>query len=55
PGDRTIRLNGETLALDASDRIPALTGNTAAAGTIAFAPATITFLTIANAGNSNCP
>lgn len=55
PGDRTVQLNGRTLALEPSDRIPALTGDATAAGTIAFAPATITFLTIAKAGNSNCP
>ncbi len=55
PGDRTVQLNGRTLALESSDRIPALTGNATAAGTIVFAPATITFLAIANAGNSNCP
>lgn len=53
--DRTVQLNGKTLALDASDRIPALTGDATAAGTIAFAPTTITFLTIANAANGNCP
>ncbi|MDH2384407.1 hypothetical protein [Bradyrhizobium sp. CER78] len=51
----TVQLNGRTLALEPSDRIPALTGDATAAGTIVFAPATITFLTIANAGNSNCP
>ncbi len=50
----TVQLNGRPLALEASDRIPALTGDTTAAGTIAFAPATITFLTVANAGNVNC-
>ena len=32
----------------------ALNGEVAAAGPITFAPATITFLTIANAGNTNC-
>ena len=42
------------LALAAFDQIPALNGEVAAAGPITFAPATITFLTIANAGNTNC-
>ncbi|MES5481625.1 hypothetical protein QMZ05_02635 [Bradyrhizobium sp. INPA03-11B] len=55
PADRTVQLNGRTLALESSGRIPALAGDATAAGTIVFAPATITFLTIANAGNSNCP
>ncbi|WP_229199140.1 hypothetical protein [Bradyrhizobium acaciae] len=54
PQDGTIRLNGSTLALGASDEIPTLKGEAAAAGTITFAPATITFLTVANAGNANC-
>ncbi|WP_246667386.1 hypothetical protein [Bradyrhizobium macuxiense] len=54
PADGTVQLNGSTLALGASDQIPALTGDAVAAGAIVFAPATITFLTIANAGNANC-
>ncbi|WP_245321078.1 hypothetical protein [Bradyrhizobium sp. NAS96.2] len=54
PTDGTVQLNGSTLALGASDQVPALTGDAAAAGAIVFAPATITFLTIANAGNANC-
>ncbi|WP_456731414.1 hypothetical protein [Bradyrhizobium sp. USDA 3364] len=54
PADGTVQLNGSTLALGASDQIPALTGDAAAAGAIVFAPATITFLTVANAGNANC-
>ncbi|MGN1291072.1 MAG: hypothetical protein ACI4XG_31490, partial [Bradyrhizobium sp.] len=54
PTDGTVQLNGSTLALGASDQVPALTGDAAAAGAIVIAPATITFLTIANAGNANC-
>ncbi|WP_245350434.1 hypothetical protein [Bradyrhizobium sp. UFLA03-84] len=53
--DGNVRLNGSTLALGASDQLPALNGTPAAAGAIVFAPATITFLTVANAGNINCP
>jgi hypothetical protein len=55
PADGNVQLNGRTLALGASDQIPALNGDATAAGTIVFAPATITFLTVANAGNTNCP
>ncbi|WP_429031669.1 hypothetical protein [Bradyrhizobium sp. I1.14.4] len=54
PADGTVRLNGITLAFGASDQIPALNGDAAAAGAIVLAPATVTFLTVANAGNTNC-
>ncbi|MEY9512024.1 hypothetical protein [Bradyrhizobium elkanii] len=54
PADGNVQLNGATLLLGASDRIPALDGDAAAAGTIVFAPRTITFLTVADAGNANC-
>lgn len=49
-----VRLNGTTLALDAADRLPALGGEAIAAGTITIAPATISFLTVAEAGNASC-
>ncbi|HEX7922440.1 MAG TPA: hypothetical protein VF583_15885, partial [Bradyrhizobium sp.] len=52
--DGNVQLNGNTLVLGASDQMPALNGEPASAGAIVFAPATITFLTIANAGNANC-
>ncbi|WP_244066652.1 hypothetical protein [Bradyrhizobium sp. Ce-3] len=52
--DSNVRLNGRALALGASDQMPDLNGDAAAAGTIMLAPATITFLTVANAGNTNC-
>ncbi|WP_375784421.1 hypothetical protein ACE10Z_32480 [Bradyrhizobium sp. Pha-3] len=54
PADGNVRLNGSTLALGAFDQMPALNGEPAPAGAIVFAPATITFLTVANAGNTNC-
>ncbi|ODM75545.1 hypothetical protein A6X20_33040 [Bradyrhizobium elkanii] len=54
PADGNVQLNGATLLLGASDSIPALDGDAAAAGTIVFAPRTITFLTVADAGNANC-
>ncbi|UFX43485.1 hypothetical protein HAP47_0030310 [Bradyrhizobium sp. 41S5] len=54
PVDGNVQLNGSTLALGASDQMPALDGKPTPAGAIVFAPATITFLTVANAGNTNC-
>ncbi|MGY3601099.1 hypothetical protein ACVIGB_009148 [Bradyrhizobium sp. USDA 4341] len=54
PVDGNVQLNGSTLVLGPSDQMPALNGEPAPAGAIVFAPATITFLTIANAGNTNC-
>jgi heparanase len=52
--DERIRLNGQPLALSAKDELPSLAGVPAAAGTVTFAPATITFLAIAEAGNEAC-
>uniref|UniRef100_A0A973WUF7 Glycosyl hydrolase family 79 n=1 Tax=Bradyrhizobium quebecense TaxID=2748629 RepID=A0A973WUF7_9BRAD len=54
PVGGNVQLNGSTLVLGPSDQMPALNGEPAPAGAIAFAPATITFLTVANAGNANC-
>ncbi len=52
-GER-IRLNGHPLALLAKDELPSIAGVRAAAGTVTFAPATITFLAIAEANNRAC-
>ena len=52
--DERVRLNGRPLALTAKDELPAIAGAPAAAGTVTFAPATITFLAIAEAGNEAC-
>jgi hypothetical protein len=52
--DVAIRLNGSPLALDAADRLPDLAGMPTDPGTLTFAPATITFLTIPDAANRNC-
>jgi len=52
--DAAIRLNGKTLALDAAGELPRLSSVTTAAGPIIFAPATITFLAVPDAGNSAC-
>jgi hypothetical protein len=48
-----VRLNGTTLPLDDRNELPPIEGLPTAAGTLTFAPATITFLTIA-AGNDAC-
>ena len=52
--DGVVRLNGTTLSLDEAGELPRLSGITTAAGPIIFAPATITFLAIPDAGNSAC-
>ena len=52
--DVAVRLNGIPLALDAADRLPDLAGIPTSPGAVTFAPATITFLTISDAGNRNC-
>jgi glycosyl hydrolase family 79 len=54
PEDVDVRLNGLPLQLDSGDRLPQLAGVPAAAGTVTFAPATITFLAAAAAGNDAC-
>ncbi|MDB5896915.1 MAG: hypothetical protein JWP41_517, partial [Ramlibacter sp.] len=48
-----VELNGKVLALGQGDALPALTGSPAPAGEL-FAPTTITFLALANAGNRAC-
>ncbi|MGH7090141.1 MAG: hypothetical protein ACREFQ_14695, partial [Stellaceae bacterium] len=52
--DDRVRLNGHELALTADGRLPAIRGQHAPAGRIDLAPASITFLTVADAGNDNC-
>jgi hypothetical protein len=52
--DTTVRLNGETLALNARDELPAVDGVSTAAGVVTFAPATITFLAMPAARNAAC-
>jgi hypothetical protein len=48
-----VQLNATTLALDDRGELPPIEGLPTAAGTLTFAPTTITFLTIA-AGNDAC-
>src|ERR1700726_2951056 len=52
--DTTVELNGEALRLTSSSDLPQLRGEPVSAGRTSFAPASITFLTMANAGNANC-
>jgi hypothetical protein len=52
--DVTVRLNGSALGLGAFDDLPRITGAPTSAGTLAFAPATITFLAVPTAANSAC-
>src|SRR5437764_8672229 len=50
----TVQLNGTTLALNERDELPPFEGLPTPAGALTLAPATITFLTIAAAGNGAC-
>jgi hypothetical protein len=52
--DSAVRLNGAVLTADDVDRLPGRGGLPAAAGLLGFAPATITFVVIAGAGNRSC-
>jgi hypothetical protein len=52
--DEHVRLNGHPLALAPGDELPAIEGVPAAGDTVTFAPATITFLAIPEAGNHAC-
>ena len=52
--DTRILLNGSELKLGASDDLPPLSGLPAQPGRVTFAPLSVTFLAIPNAGNSGC-
>jgi hypothetical protein len=52
--DKRVQLNGTTLALGGNNELPPLAGAPTAAGTLALAPATITFVALPNAGSSAC-
>ena len=52
--DTRVRLNGTTLALGADDTLPSIPGALTPAGPVTFAPATITFVVIPEAGNPAC-
>jgi len=50
----TVELNEKPLRLTSSGDIPQFRGEPVNAGRIRFAPVSITYLSIANAGNTNC-
>ena len=52
--DTTVELNGKPLRLTSSGDLPQFEGEPANAGRVSFAPTSITYLSIANAGNANC-
>jgi heparanase 1 len=52
--DTTVLLNGKPLRLTSSGDLPQLKGEPVNATRVSFAPSSITYLTIANAGNANC-
>lgn len=52
--DATVQLNGKALRLTDSGDLPQLKGEPVNAGRLSFAPVSITYLSIANAGNANC-
>jgi hypothetical protein len=54
PKDTTVELNGKPLRLTSSGHLPRFEGEPIRAGRVSFAPASITYLTIANAQNTNC-
>jgi heparanase len=49
-----VELNGRVLKLGENDDLPPLEGAATSAGSVEFAPATITFLTLEEAANENC-
>jgi heparanase len=52
--DATVELNGKPLRLTSSGDLPQLKGQAVNVGRVSFAPTSITYLSIANAGNANC-
>ena len=50
----TVELNEKPLRLTNGGDLPQFEGEPIRAGRVSFAPASITYLTIANAGNANC-
>jgi hypothetical protein len=49
-----VDLNGGELKIGPNGDLPQFSGKPQAAGIVTFAPASITFLAIANAGNAGC-
>ena len=52
--DTPVQLNGKTLQLNSSGDVPQFAGQSTRAGRLSFAPTSVTFLAIPNAGNNNC-
>lgn len=52
--DTILELNGKPLGLTGSGDLPQLKGEPVTAGRVSLAPASITYLSIANAANANC-
>ena len=52
--DVRVELNGHELTLAANDELPVIEGERIPAGQIGLAPASITFLAVADAGNKHC-
>jgi hypothetical protein len=52
--DGRVRLNGHPLALSVGGELPTIAGTAVAADSVTFAPATIAFLAIPEAGNRAC-
>jgi hypothetical protein len=52
--DTTVELNGKPLRLTSSGDLPQVGGEPVNAGRVSFVPTSITYLTVANAGNANC-
>ena len=51
---KEVRLNGRVLRLGAGDDLPGMEGSRTSPGPIELAPATITLLAVADAGNTSC-
>jgi hypothetical protein len=52
--DNTVQLNGSELKVDAEGELPPLTGAPTNSGRVVFSAASITFLAIPGAANTNC-
>jgi hypothetical protein len=51
---RSVRLSGQEIRLGSNDELPNLQGSHLQSGAAVLARASITFLTLAGAGNENC-
>ena len=54
PDFTQVSLNGRELVMQQNGPLPSLSGSRTAAGPVEFAPASITFLAMAGAGNQSC-